>query len=154
MHIEYAYKKLYKCVGILYKPRKSYINLLSSATIIILHTLISYIAIMFWENNPFCLERSYLKNNIRIITGLPFRAQIEPLFLGNKILNVYDINNYIIGTFRYEPLYGNIPQIIVNYFSRNAGVHDHNLWNANDLYVIYGRFDIWKICTNIAGANF
>ena len=48
-HIEYTCKKLSKCVGILCKARKKYINLLLSAYIILLHTLISSIATMYGE---------------------------------------------------------------------------------------------------------
>ena len=50
----------------------------------------------------------------------------------------------------YECLYGNIPDIFRNYFQRNAGVHGHNLRNANDLYVPYGRLDIRKFSIKIA----
>ena len=102
-----------------------------------------------------CLERIYLtqKKRIRIITCSPFRAHTEPLYFANKILNVYDINDYIIESFIYECLYGNIPAIFRNYFQRNADVHDHILRNGNDLYVSYGRLDIRKFSIKIAGAN-
>ena len=48
-HIEYTCKKLSKCVGILCKARKKYINLLSSAYTSHLHTLISFTATMYEE---------------------------------------------------------------------------------------------------------
>ena len=48
-HIEYTCKKLSKCVGILCKARKNYINLLSSAYITHLHTLILFTAAMYGE---------------------------------------------------------------------------------------------------------
>ena len=88
-----------------------------------------------------------------IITCSPCRAHSEPLYFANKVLNVCDINDYIIGTFMYECLYGNIPDIFRSYFQRNADVHDHNLRNANDLHVLYGRLDIRKFSIKIAGAN-
>ena len=68
-------------------------------------------------------------------------------------MNVNDINDYINGIFMYECLHGNIPDIFRNYFQRNADVHDHNLRNANDLYIPYGRLDIRKFSINIAGGN-
>ena len=108
------------------------------------------------QNYPSCLEIISLIQNkiVRIITCSPFRAHTEPLYFANKILNVSDINYYIIGIFMYECLYGNIPDIFRNYFQWNADVHDHNLRNANDLYVPYGRLDISKFNIKIAGANF
>ena len=78
------------------------------------------------------------------MTCSPFRAHTEPLCFANKVLNSYDINDYIIGTFMYECLYGNIHDIFRNYFQINADVHDHNL-NVNDLYVPNGWLDIRKI---------
>ena len=155
-HIEYTCKKLSKCVGILCKARKK----LYKSTLISLYYSFAYPYFIYcnhvWgQNYPSCLERISLiqKKLVRIITCSPFRAHTEPLYFANKILNVSDINDYIIGIFMYECLYGNIPDIFRNYFQRNADVHDHNLRNANDLYVPYGRLDIRKFSIKIAGAN-
>ena len=87
------------------------------------------------------------------MTCFPFRALTEPLYFANKVLNIYDINDYIIGTFMYECLYGNVPYIFRNYFQRNADVNDHNLRNVDDLYVPYGRLDIRKYSMKIAGPS-
>ena len=110
---------------------------------------------MYGGNYPSCLERISLiqKKLIRIITCSPFRAHTEPLYFANKILNVCDISDYIIGTFMYEYLYGNIPDIFISYFQRNADAHDHNLRNANDLHVPYGRLDTRKFSIKIAVAT-
>ena len=51
----------------------------------------------------------------------------------------------------YECLNGNIPDIFRNYFQRSAA--DHNLRNANDLHVPYGRLDIRKFSIRVTGAN-
>ena len=98
------------------------------------------------QNYPSCLE-------IISLIQKKLRAHTEPLYFANKILNVSDINVYIIGIFMYECLYGHIPDIFRNYFQRNVDVHGHNLRNANDLYVPYGRLDIRKFSIKIAGAN-
>ena len=156
MQIEYTCKKLSKCVGILCKARKK----LYKSTLISIYYSFAYPYFIYcnhvWVTNyPSCLERIYLiqKKLIRIITCSPFRAYTGPLYFANKILYVYDINDYIIGSFMYECLYGTIPEIFRNYFQINADVHDHNLRNANDLYVPYGRLDIRKFSIKIAGAN-
>ena len=52
------------------------------------------------------------------MTCSPFRAHTEPLYFANKVLNIYDINDYIIGTFMYECLYGNILDIFRNYHQK------------------------------------
>ena len=132
IHIEYTCKKLSKCVGMLCKARKDYINIPSSAYTILLNTLILSIATMYGETFPSCLERISLiqKKLIRIITCSPFRAHRKPLYFANKIMNACDIND--IGTFMYESIYGNIPDTLRSYFQRNAGVLDHNFRSAND----------------------
>ena len=155
-HIEYSCKKLSKCVGILCKARKK----LYKSTLISLYYSFAYPYFIYcnhvWgKNYPSSLERISLiqKKLVRIITCSPFRAYTEPLYFATKILNVCDINDYIIGTFMYECLKGNIPDIFRNYFQRNAAVHDHNLRNANDLHVPYGRLDIRKFSIRVTGAN-
>ena len=78
-----------------------------------------YCSHVWGQNYPSCLEIISLiqKKLVRIITCSPFRAHTEPLYFANKILNVSDINDYIIGIFMYECLYGNIPDIFRNFFS-------------------------------------
>ena len=90
------------------------------------------------KNYSSCLERISLiqKKLVRIITCSPFRAHTESLYFANIILNVNDINDYIIGILMYDCLHGNISDIFRNYFQRNAGVHDHNIRNENDLYIL------------------
>ena len=154
MHIEYTCKKLSKCVGILCKLTKC-VYLLSSAFTILLCTPILFIAIMYGENYPSCLARkSPIQNKlVRIITCPPFRAHTEPWYFAYDILNVCDINDYIIGSFMYDCLYGNIPDIFRNCFQRNADVHDHSLRNGNDLHIPYGRLDIWKFSIRVTGGT-
>ena len=93
------------------------------------------------------------KKLIRFTTCSPFRAHIGPLYFVNKILKVCDIDDYIIGTFMYEYLHENIPELFRNSFQRNADVHDHNLRNANDLHMPYGQLDNRKFSIKFAGAN-
>ena len=53
----------------------------------------------------------------------------------------------------YECLNGDVPDIFMEYFQRNADIHDHGLRNAPDLHVPYGRLDIRKFSIKLAGAN-
>ena len=155
-HMEYTRKKLSKCVGILCKARKK----IYESTLIGLYYSFAYPYFNYcnhvWGNNyQSCLERISLiqKKLVRIISCSSFRANTEPLYFANKILNVSDINDYIIRIFMYECLHGNVPDIFRNYFQRNADVHDHYLRNANDSYTPYGRLDIRQFSIKFAGAN-
>ena len=74
------------------------------------------------------LERIYLiqKKLIRILTlSLHFELTQGPYVLQTKP-RMFVISIIIIGTFKYECLYGNIPEIFRNYFQSNADVYDHN----------------------------
>ena len=102
------------------------------------------------------LRRKNLSNTKETYSNynlLSISSSHRALIFCKQNLNVYDINDYIIGSFMYECLYGTIPEIFRNYFQRNVDVHDHNLRNTNDLYVPYGRLDIRKFRIKIAGAN-
>ena len=155
-HIGYTCKKLSKSVGILSKARKK----LYRSSLITLYYAFAYPYFIYcnavWgKNYPTTLDRLILlqKKLVRIITCSPFRAHTEPLFFANRILNLVDINDYIIGTFMYEYMHGNVTDIYNNFFQRNRDIHGLNIRNADDLHVPYGRLDVRKFSIKIAGAN-
>ena len=149
-------KKLSKSVGILSKARKK----LYRSSLITLYYAFAYPYFIYcnavWSKNyPTTHDRLILlrKKLFRIITCSPFRAHTDPLFFANRILNLVDINYYIIGTFMYEYMHGNVTIIYNNFFQRNRDIHGLNIRNADDLHVPYGRLDVRKFSIKIAGAN-
>ena len=94
----------------------------------------------------------YKKKLIRIITCSPYRAHTEPLCVANRILNVFDINDYIIGTFMYEYMNGNLPNTFQTFFQFNRDIHNYDVRNADDIHVPYGRLDIRRFSIKISGA--
>ena len=116
-HIEYTCKKLSKSVGILSKARKK----LYRSSLITLYYAFAYPYFIYcnavWgKNYPTTLDRLIMlqKKLVRIITCSPFRAHTE-LFFANRILNLVDINDYIIGTFMYEYMHGHVTDIYNNF---------------------------------------
>ena len=153
-HVEYTCKKLSKSIGILSKARKK----LHRSSLINLYYAFAYPYFIYYnvgwgENYTTTLDRLILlqKKLIRIVTCSPFRAHTEPLFFANRILNVTDINDYTIGTFMYEYIFGNVTDIFNNCFQRNRDIHGLNIRNADDLHVPYGRLDVRKFSIEIAG---
>ena len=109
-----------------------------------------------WGNNyPTNLEKLYLvqKKLIRIITCSPYRAHTEPLCIVNRILNVTDINTYIIGIFMYDCMNENVPNSFQIFFQINRNIHDYDVRSADDIHVPYGRLDIRRFSIRITGAN-
>ena len=155
-HIEYTCKKLSKCVGILCKARKK----LAKSSLINLYYSFAYPYLIYcnhiWgKKYPTSLEKIYLvqKKVIRIVTCSPYRAHTEPLCIANRILNVADINDYMIGIFMYNYMDGNVPNAFQNFFHVNRNIHDYELRNADAIQVPYGRLDIRRFSIIIAGAN-
>ena len=153
-HVEYTCKKLSKSIGIISKARKK----LHRSSLINLYYAFAYPYFIYcnvgWgENYTTTLDRLILlqKKLIRIVTCSPFGAHTEPLFFANRILNVTDINDYTIGTFMYEYIFGNVTDIFNNCFQRNRDIHGLNNRNADDLHVPYGRLDVRKFSIEIAG---
>ena len=109
-----------------------------------------------WDKNyPTSLEILYLvqKNVIRIVTCSPYRAHTEPLCIADRILNVADINDYMIGIFMYNYMDGNVPNAFQFFFHIDSNIHDYELHDADDIQVPYGRLDIRRFSIIIAGAN-
>ena len=114
-------KKLSKSVGILSKTRK---KLYRSSLITLYYAFANpyfiYCNAVGGKNYPTTLDRLILLQMklVRIITCSPFRAHTEPLFFANRILNLVDINDYIIGTFMYKYMHGNVTDIYNNFFPK------------------------------------
>ena len=61
---------------------------------------------------------------------------------------------YVIGTFMYDYLFGNITDIFRNFCQRNCDVHDYESRYVNDFYdmddLILGNL-VWKLQERICG---
>ena len=109
-----------------------------------------------WGNNyPTNLERLIIMQKIliRIITCSPYRAHSEPLFYANKILNMKDINFYVLSVFMHNCVSSPLPGIFTDFYVPNNEFHRHDTRNANDLYDSFARLDIRKFNVRINGLN-
>ena len=93
------------------------------------------------------------KKLIRIIICSPYRAHTKPLFYGNQILNIKDINFYVVSVFMYNCVSSPWPGFFTDFFVPNNEFHRHNTRNANDLYVSFAGLDIRKFRVRINGPN-
>ena len=155
-HIEYTCKKLSKCIGILAKARK----VLYKSCLINLYYTFAYPYFIYcnqvWGNAyQTNLEKIVLvqKRLIRLITGSPYRAHTEPLFVANRILTFKEINEFTIGVFMYKSQNGDLPEIFDNYYQTHGDIHGRETRNADALYVPYGRLDIRRTSISIYGAD-
>jgi hypothetical protein len=64
----------------------------------------------------------------------------KPLFLDLKILNIYQINDYLCSLFMYRRNYcKTLPDFYNDYFKQNNDVHNYNTRNSTKLHVSYKR---------------
>ena len=155
-HIEYTCKKLSKCIGILAKARK----VLYKSCLINLYYTFAYPYFIYcnhvWGNAyQTNLEKIIIvqKRLLRLITGSPYRAHTEPLFVANRILTFKEINEFTIGVFMFKSQNGDLPEFFYNYYQTHKDVHGRETRNADALYVPYGRLDIRKTSVRIYGAD-
>ena len=148
-------KKLSKCVAILAKARRK----LNKSCLINLYYSFAYPYFIYcnqvWGSNyRTCLEKIFLiqKKIIRIITSSPYRAHTEPLFIANRLLDVYDINDYMVSIFMCKTITPEIPTLFSSFFRRNNSIHSHNTRISEDLYVPYARTNVRKFSMRINGA--
>ena len=155
-HVDYISKKLSKSAAILSKARK----VLHKTVLINLYYTFSYPYLLYcniiWGNTYRITNNKLMliqKRLIRIITSSPYRAHTGPLFFANKLLNVYDINNYTIGIFIYRCMHESLPDLFDNFFMTNRDFHGRELRDADDLYTPYARLDIRRFTIRIHGAK-
>ena len=53
------------------------------------------------------------------MTFAKFRDESKPLFLALDILNIYELNLYLIALFMYSYFNNNLPEYFLNYFRLN-----------------------------------
>ena len=154
-HIEYTCKKLSKCVAILAKTRKK----LKKSCLITLYYSFAYPHFTYcnqvWGSNyKTSLEKMFLiqKKMIRIITSSPYRAHTEPLFIANYLLDLYDINDYMVSLFMYKNITPEIPTLFSSFFRKNNSMHNHNTRISDDLYVPIAKSNARKFSIRIKGA--
>ena len=128
-HISFVNKKMSKTIGIMNKSRL----LLSSKTMISLYyTLVypylNYCNIAWSSTYPSNLNRIHLlqKRVVRIIANADYRAHTAPLFRKLKILDVFNVNSFLIASFMYSYHNQLLPDNFHRLFLTNRDIHNYN----------------------------
>ena len=154
-HGTYTSKQLSKCVAILAKARKK----LQKSCLISLYYSFAYPYFIYcnqvWGSNyRTSLEKLFLlqKKMIRIITSSPFRAHTVPLFIANQMLDVYDINDYMVSIFMYKNIKSEVPTLFSSFYKKNSSKHSYKTRIADDLDIPYVKTNVRKFSIRIKGA--
>ena len=137
-HIAYISNKISKGLGILIKARQY----LSKSTLVQLYysfvyPYINYCNHIWGSTYATRLNRLVLlqKKAVRIISNAKAREHTGPLFEKLGILNVLNINKYVIGCFMFRYHKGKLPELFDDYFVMNESVHNYGTRQANHLHV-------------------
>ena len=100
-----------------------------------------------WQVDYNDLERLIImqKKLVRIVICSPYYA--------NKILNIKDINFYVVSIFMYNWLSSRLPGILTDFCVPNNEFQRHGTRNTNEMYVSFARLDIRKLSVRIYGPN-
>ena len=137
-HINYISGKIAKGIGIITKARR----LLDKESLITLYYSFIY-PYLCHCNHVWCntfmlyLIKMYKmqKKIVRIIAGVRPRAHSEPLFKKYEILNIVEINNYLIGRFMYHVHNKSTLDVFITMFRMNKDVHGHNTRQCNHHHI-------------------
>ena len=175
-HISYISGKIARGIGILIKARA----VLNRDTLVTLYYSFIYPYYIYcnhvWgSTSDRNLNRLFVlqKKAIKIICQVNRRCHSAPLFKELKLLNIWQINKYLIGQFMYRCYHTILPPLFNSLFTRNCYVHDHNTRQASVYFAIpldktnycqgsirYKGPSIWneimkrKVCPDVAICTF
>ena len=81
---------------------------------------------------------------IRSIAGVKPRTHTEPLFKALNILNVFDINKYLIGRFMFHVCNGNVLEAFKIMFTQNKSMHNHDTCQSAHFHFPVVHKDVTK----------
>ena len=142
-HISSVQKNIIKFAGLIAKLRhftnKNGLKLVYYALV---YPYLTYGNLVLLNTYPTRLQKllNVQKKIVRLISFKSFMEHSKPLFLDMKILNIYQINDYLCSLFMYRRNYcQNLPDFYNDYFKQNNDVHNYNTRSSTKLHVNYKR---------------
>ena len=87
------------------------------------------------------------------MTFAKYQDESRPLFLSLNILNIYEINIYLIALFMYSYFSNHLPIYFENYFKLNENIHRHATRSPSNIFIDYRRTDYGKFSLKFRGAQ-
>ena len=93
------------------------------------------------------------KKIVRIMLFAHYKDESRPLFLTLNILNIYELNIYLIAIFMYSFFNDKLPSYFRNYFILNEKFHSHNTRSASNIFIDFKRTNYGKFSLKFRGAQ-
>ena len=137
-HISYIAGKIARGIGILIKARKYFTH----ECMITLYYSFVFPYLIYCNNIWDSTYKSNLSKlqvlqnkAVRIMTGSNLRRNTDAMFTESELLNLKDINVYLVGKFMYNVYHEKVPDVFEGFFVYNYQVHEHNTRTLNNLHV-------------------
>ena len=155
-HIDQITTKISKMTGIMARARH-YLSTQTLKTIYntMVYPYLTYCSVIWSSTYPTRLKSLFTiqKKLVRIMTFARFREESKPLFLALDILNIYELNLYLIALFMYSYFNNNLPEYFINYFRLNENIHSHDTRSASNIFIEYRRTNYGKFSLKYRGAQ-
>jgi hypothetical protein len=80
------------------------------------------------------------KKIIRLMIFKSYSEHSETIFKNLKILNIYQVNDFLISLFMFRYFnFKNLPEIFMSYFKTNNEIHLYNTRKISQLHKSYNR---------------
>ena len=156
-HIDQVTTKISKMTGIMAKARH-YLSIETLKTIYntMVYLYLTYCSIIWRSTYPTRLKSIFTiqKKIVRLMTFAKYQDESRPLFLSLNILNIYEINIYLIALFMYSYFSNHLPIYFKNYFKLNENIHHHAMQSSSNIFIDYRRTDCGKFSLKFRGAQF
>ena len=153
-HIQAASLKIAKNICIINKvkaflPQKILLNLYFT----LIYPYLSYCNIVWASTYPSRLNKLIIlqKRIIRIAFLLPYLEHTKPIFIKFKILNIFQINQYLTAVLVFDFFNSQLPQCFDNFFIKNSNIHKYPTSSSNDLYFPFARTNIYQYTLRFQG---
>ena len=87
------------------------------------------------------------------MTFSKYQDKSKPLFQSLKILDIHELNMYLIALFMYSYFSNILPKYFNDYFTSNKNIHSHDTRSASNIFIDYKRTNYGKFSLKYRGAN-
>ena len=93
------------------------------------------------------------KKIVRIMTFAHYEDKSRPQFLSLNILNIYELNIFLMAIFMYPFFNDRVPSYFRNYFILNEKFYSHNTRSASHIFIDLKRRNYGKFSLKFGGAQ-
>ena len=88
-----------------------------------------------------------------VTTSAKFRDESKPPFLALDILNIHELNLYLITLIMYSYFNNDLPEYFLNYFRLNENINSHDTRSASNIFTEFRRTNHRKLSLKCRGAQ-